>query len=121
MKALKLLISTVSIFLITFQYCVAQACIYEINEKQKTEELKNVALADILNENIYSANVLNFSFHESKQLTMCPDELTFETNLNVAFKNGSLKCIADIKVIKVESWISDISTYTVTRKKTCTP
>lgn len=114
---MKTITSLLALVLMTFQSYTAYACTYDINKEQKSEELKEVALADLVGENIISAQVVKFSYYESKPTPMCPEEMTYEATINVYFKSGMTKCYADVKVTKVESWKDDFSSYTVTGKK----
>lgn len=92
----------------------AHACSYIIEKTKKIDELQKVALANLSDKKNLSVQNYSFSYFESKPTPMCPEELTYEASYHVVYNDNPSKCFADIKVKKVESWIDDLSVYTVT-------
>jgi hypothetical protein len=95
----------------------AQACSYFIDMAKKGEELKAVALAGLQYEQLVSAEVKSAKFFESKPTRMCPDEITYDATIDVAYRTRMNMCIVSLQVRKVEPWdteTSDTDTYTIT-------
>jgi hypothetical protein len=101
----------------------AFACTYFINEITAKKELTAVVEATLKagNDNAsVEAEIVSFKWFESISTPMCPEELTFEAELNVRkqiiHSSGYRQtCMGTVNIVKTEDWKTyNSDSYTVT-------
>ena len=81
----------------------ASACSYFVDQEKAKTELTKIALLALGEE---KAEVINatFSFFESRPTLMCPEEMTYVSEVEVQLQRDGSTCRGLLKATKVEPW-----------------
>ncbi len=94
----------------------SHACTYMVDELGKKNELAsyflttmNIGIDEVFSK-VTKLEIKDFSFFESKSTPMCPEEMTYSAQIEMAyFDNGY--CFANTVVTLVEGWGEDSYRY----------